>query len=202
MLPIHETFQQTIQGEGYWAGSPADFIRLSGCPVGCSWCDTGYANGGTGLPRSPKSIDALIAELRSPRVVITGGEPFIHSQLPTLVDAIAATGRQISIETSGAFWQSISDVTWITLSPKEHISPQYPVRSQMWQRANEIKLVVAMGTELDFYASQLSLVNQVPIFLQPEWGQRERTVPLVLDLLKHYPDYRLSLQLHKYVGIP
>lgn len=41
-IPVHETFQETIQGEGYWSGTPCDFIRLSGCPVGCWFCDTGY----------------------------------------------------------------------------------------------------------------------------------------------------------------
>ena len=200
-IPIHETFQETIQGEGYWAGTPADFIRLAGCPVKCPWCDTGYSDGGVGLPRLNRSFEELIAQLRSPYVVITGGEPFIHPKLPELVAAIGATGRKVSLETSGAFWQEIPQWAWVTLSPKEHISPQYPVKPQMWQRANEIKIVIASGAELDFYAQYLSAA-EIPIFLQPEWDQRIHTVPLVLELLKKFPRYRLSLQLHKYIEVP
>jgi 7-carboxy-7-deazaguanine synthase len=198
-IPIHETFQQTVQGEGYWAGVPVDFIRLAGCPVGCPWCDTGYADGGADLPRQAARFDLLIAELRSPRVVISGGEPFIHSQLPALVKAVIASGREVSIETSGAFWQEVSPAAWVTLSPKQHVSPRYPVRPEMWQRANEVKLVISAGTELEFYRSFLHL--EVPVFLQPEWTERDRTMPLVLTLLQQFPTYRLSLQIHKLIGV-
>jgi organic radical activating enzyme len=201
-IPVQETFQQTIQGEGYWSGTPADFIRLSGCPVGCSWCDTGYADGGMDLPRQMRSFADLIGELRSPLVVITGGEPFIHQQLPDLVQVIAATGRKVSLETSGAFWRDIPECAWVTLSPKEHISPRYPVHPKMWERANEIKIVIATGAEMDFYESRIPTDRIVPIFLQPEWNRREQTIPLVLELLKKFSGYRLSLQLHKYLGVP
>ncbi|MDD1469698.1 7-carboxy-7-deazaguanine synthase QueE [Dolichospermum sp. ST_sed5] len=131
-LPIHETFQSTVQGEGYWTGCLVDFIRLSGCPVGCPWCDTGYADGGTNLPRVNHSIGELLAEIISPRVVITGGEPFIHKHLPELVQALLAANKQVSIETSGSFWQEVSPAAWITLSPKEHINPKYPVQNQRY----------------------------------------------------------------------
>ena len=87
-VPIHETFQSTVQGEGFWIGTLVDFIRLSGCPVRCSWCDTGYSDGGLNAPREMKSFTELLKELRSPRVVISGGEPFIHKQLPQLVQEL------------------------------------------------------------------------------------------------------------------
>jgi organic radical activating enzyme len=200
-LPIHETFQQTIQGEGYWVGTPVDFIRLAGCPVQCPWCDTGYSDGGMGLPRHIRSVSELISELRSPRVVISGGEPMMYSQLPDFVTMIEVTGRQVSIETSGAFWQPIPNSAWVTLSPKTHVSPQYPVFESMWQRANEVKLVIATGLELEFYQNYLTPQTSIPIFLQPEWTKIDETLPLVLKLLQQYPNYRLSLQLHKYVGV-
>lgn len=202
IIPIHETFQKTIQGEGYWAGTPVDFIRLAGCPVGCHYCDTGYADGGVSLPRKIKTFDELINELFSPRIVISGGEPFIHKQLPNLVNSIEATGRQVSIETSGCYWQEISPQTWITLSPKQHINPKYPVLKKMWMRASEIKLVIETGKELEFYSEiLLANNNNIPIFLQPEWYSRNLTLPLVLQLLQEYPHYRLSIQSHKYLGI-
>jgi organic radical activating enzyme len=224
LIPIHETFQQTLQGEGYWAGSPVDFVRLAGCPLSCSFCDTGYADGGKNTPRTERSIDDLVSETRSPRVVISGGEPFIHKQLPALVDALELTGKQVCIETSGAFWQPVSATAWVTLSPKQHISPKYPVHPVMWLRADEIKIVIATGVEVDFYdrhirywstdwhdwASQhlkefeaylQRLSPTKHIFLQPEWGDRERTLPLVLNLLQKHPNMRLSVQLHKLIGV-
>ena len=201
IIPIHETFQKTIQGEGYWAGTPVDFIRLAGCPVGCHYCDTGYADGGISLPRQLKTFDELINELCSPRVVISGGEPFIHKQLPSLVNRIEATDRQVSIETSGCYWQNISPHTWVTLSPKQPMSPKYPIVAPMWTRASEIKLVIETGKELECYSKILLRHNKIPVFLQPEWYNNNVTLPLVLELLQKYPHYRLSLQLHKYLGV-
>lgn len=202
VIPIHETFQATIQGEGYWAGTLVDFIRLAGCPVGCPWCDTGYADGGVNLPRQVRSFEVLLAELRSPRTIISGGEPFIHTQLPNLIQAIEATGRMVGIETSGTFWQDVSPATWVTLSPKEHLNSRYPVIPGMWERANEIKLVVETGQELEFYARYLPPQDGTPVFLQPEWSQRDRAIPLILKQLQQFPNYRLSVQLHKYIDVP
>lgn len=195
---IHETYQQTIQGEGYWCGTPCDFIRLSGCPVQCSFCDTGYGDLHLDIPRHQQSIEYLVNQLKSRHVVITGGEPFLHKDLPDLVSAIADTGRQVAIETSGACWQPV-ERTWITLSPKEHINPQYPVVDIFWEIANEIKIVIANGSECEYYSSKINDSN-VPIYLQPEWYDRDRTIPLTLELLKKHP-YRLSLQIHKYLGV-
>lgn len=201
-LPIHETFQSTVQGEGYWTGSLVDFIRLAGCPIRCPWCDTGYANGGKNLPHVQRSIAELLTELKSPRVVISGGEPFIHKNMPALVQALLEVGKQVSIETSGSYWQNVNAQAWITLSPKQHVSPNYPLQGQFWTRANEIKLVISTGQELDFYRNYLSPDLNIPIYLQPEWNDRSKTIPLTLELLKHNPSYRLSLQTHKLIGVP
>ena len=200
-LPIHETFQCTVQGEGYWTGTLVDFIRLAGCPVRCPWCDTGYENGGKGLPSVPQSIAQLLAQLQSPRVVITGGEPFIHRDLPELVEALLEADKQVSIETSGAYWQDVSPLAWITLSPKEHVNPQYPVQELFWTRANEIKLVVSTGEEVAFYHKYLENNVNIPVFLQPEWMSKKSAIPIILELLKQNPSYRLSLQVHKFIGV-
>lgn len=197
---IQETFQETIQGEGYWTGVIVDFIRLYGCPVSCQWCDSGYSNGGKFVARSPMTIEELVAELRSPRVVISGGEPFLNKNLPELVHAIRSDGRAVSIETSGCNYQELSGLHWITLSPKEHISPDYPVAPEMWDIASEIKIVISSGNELEYYRENLSK-KSCPIYLQPEWKERDRTILLTLDLLRKYPTARLSLQIHKYIGV-
>lgn len=200
-LPIHETFQSTVQGEGFWTGTLVDFIRLAGCPVGCSWCDTGYSDGGKHTPRELRSLPALVQELKSPRTVISGGEPFMHKSLPDLVQAIFATGRSVNIETSGAFWQDVPLATWITLSPKQHINPKFPVQTEFWQRADEIKLIISTGEEVEFYQPYLKELSHRPVFLQPEWSARDRAIPIILKLLQQYPNYRLSLQTHKYIGV-
>lgn len=220
-VSVHETFQEVIQGEGYWAGTPCDFIRLAGCPIACPWCDTGYADGGKNTPRSLRSIDELVKEVRSSRVVISGGEPFANKKLPDLVTALERQGHLVNIETSGAFWQPISKTAWVTMSPKQHVSHRYPVHPAMWLRADEIKVVISTGDELRHYqpfishwwnsftrADFLPYLDHLSrtfvtkqLYLQPEWNDRDRTLPLVLELLKKHPNYRLSLQLHKFIGV-
>lgn len=200
-MKIHETFQQTVQGEGFWAGTPVDFIRLSGCPIGCNFCDTGYANGGLNLPRIDVSITDLVAEIKSPRVVISGGEPFIHRELPALVEALQTARKAVHIETSGAYWLPLPAPVWITLSPKQHLNHRFPVQPQFWAEASEIKLVIATGDEISFYLPHLPAEPGVPVYLQPEWEQRDRTLPLTLELLRRNPGYRLSVQTHKYLGV-
>ena len=71
----------------------------------------------------------------------------------------------------------------------------------MWTRASEIKLVIETGKELEFYSKILLVKNQTSVFLQPEWYNRDFTLPLVQQLLREYPHCRLSIQLHKYLGI-
>lgn len=200
-LPVHETFQSTVQGEGYWSGSLVDFIRLSGCPVGCPWCDTGYADGGANLPRVERSISELLGELKSPRVVISGGEPFIQKHLSELVQALFDAGKKVHIETSGSFWQDVSPEAWITLSPKEHVNPKYPVKAQFWSRSNEVKIVIETGREIEFYAEQLSAHPDLYVYLQPEWNSVSKSVPFILQILQQKPNYKLSLQIHKYIGL-
>lgn len=200
-FPIHETFQSTVQGEGFWVGSLVDFIRLAGCPVGCPWCDTGYSDGGKHTPRKMRSLSELLKEIESPRVVISGGEPFIHRHLPDLVRALLDLGKQVSIETSGAFWQDVAPEAWVTLSPKQHVSANFPVQAGFWDRADEIKLIVETGEELDYYQDYLNTVIDRPIFLQPEWHARDRAIPIIMSILRQRTSYRLSLQTHKYIGV-
>lgn len=208
-FPIHETFQATLQGEGFWTGVLCDFIRLYGCPVSCPWCDTGYESGGKGIEWDRHTLTELLSQLVSPRVVISGGEPFIHKNLPVLCQAIIDSGRHVHIETSGAFWvDNLPDRVWVTLSPKTHVSPSYPVDIKMWNRANELKLVISDGSEIDFYLHYFeNLQPSCEIFLQPEWEMRDRIIPKIIHLIHqftatHSRPMRLSLQTHKLLNIP
>lgn len=198
-IPIHETFQSTIQGEGYWAGLPVDFIRLAGCPVGCYFCDTGYAANSTPIKGLIMSFEDILAELKTSNVVISGGEPFIHKELPALVLQLLDRGYRVAIETSGSFWQEIDDRAWVTLSPKEHLNSKYPVIDLFWRRCNEVKIVISSGTELDFYQDKIVTPN---VFLQMEWDKRAELMEIMLSLLQRNPSYRLSVQLHKLLNLP
>lgn len=207
-VPVHEYFKHTVQGEGYWAGALCDFVRLHGCPVGCHFCDSLYApqdGGGKAAPRQMLEIDAIVAALPSPRVVITGGEPMTQPHLTALIDALLGAGKAVSLETSGAFWQDLQPEVWVTVSPKEHVSPRYPVHEAMWQRANEIKIVICDGTELAFYLPHLDRSPCQHLYLQPEWFHHTQTVPLVMQQLQTpwatQRLVRLSLQSHKFLGL-
>jgi organic radical activating enzyme len=199
-LPIHETFQSTVQGEGFYAGAVVDFIRLAGCPVGCKFCDTGYSDGGAGLPRLMRSFDSLLAEIVSPIVVISGGEPMIHPALPDLCVALLNAGHRVHVETSGSNFIVLPDDVWVTLSPKDTVSPSHPALSSAWERANEIKIVISDGSEVEFYRHKMP--KSKPCYLQPEWDNREKTIGLTMDLLRENPQMRLSLQTHKLIGVP
>jgi len=202
---IHETFQNTIQGEGFYAGTPADFIRLYGCPLGCFFCDTGYAfpDGDyykKKLPKEKKTIQELLNELNSPLVVITGGEPFIHKKLSLLCEAILKTGRMVSIETSGSYWVDVPDSVFITLSPKEHISPKYPVLPVFWKRSNEFKLVVYDKSEFEYYEKNIKDYKGLK-YLSPEHESSD-SVGLAIELLMDNKDFKISIQTHKYLKLP
>lgn len=207
-ISVHETFQQTLQGEGAWAGTPVDFIRLYGCPVGCPWCDTGYADGGKDITAVRRTVCDLVAETKSVRVVISGGEPFANGGMLPLIEALLAADKVIHIETSGAVWrqQVVNFINahrnsfWITLSPKHHVSPNYPVMPEFWSLADEIKIVVESEADLLFYRDHLYGARQV--FVQPQFFSPD-SVDTVVQLLQRpqYQTLRLSLQTHKLIGV-
>ena len=199
-----ETFQDTIQGEGAQVGRPCDFIRLYGCPVGCYFCDTGYGfpDGDwykNKIPRIKKTFEELKKEFKSDFVVISGGEPFIHKNLPELCQMILDDNRDCSIETSGSYWQDVPEDVYITLSPKEHLNPKYPVKDIFWNRCDEVKIVISKGDEIDFYRKRIP--DDVWVYLQPEYDDFKNTITKTLELLKKNQDFKLSLQTHKVINV-
>ena len=100
-LRITEIFH-SIQGESTWAGSPCTFVRLTGCPLRCVWCDTEYAfHGGSRMTFS--EILAAVEGFGCELVQITGGEPLAHPGAFRLAEQLVADGRTVLVETSGAF---------------------------------------------------------------------------------------------------
>lgn len=196
MLPLMEAFY-TIQGEGFHKGTAAYFIRVGGCDVGCHWCDVKESWNANLHP--PTDISKIVedAKRHSKTIVITGGEPLMWNMLP-LTNRLKEAGLQIHIETSGAYkLTGIWD--WICLSPKKLKLPT----KEVYENANELKVIVFNKDDFRFAEEQAALVNKDCIlYLQPEWSKRDKIIPEIVDYVMANPQWKVSLQTHKYLNIP
>lgn len=200
-LPVMEAFY-TLQGEGYYQGRAAYFIRLGGCDVGCVWCDVKESWDASVHPQ--KSMSAIIADLekhssphQSNLVVVTGGEPLMHN-LTELTTRLKSKGYQTNIETSGSHPLS-GNWDWICLSPKKFKAPL----PEVVPLANELKVIIFNKTDFAWaeqYAAKVSA--NCKLYLQPEWEKASAITPLIVDYIKSHPKWELSLQLHKYINVP
>ena len=196
MLPLMEEFY-TIQGEGFHKGTAAYFIRIGGCDVGCHWCDVKESWNAEIHP--PTEIDSIVqnAVKYSDTIVVTGGEPLTWDMGP-LTDALKARNLKTHIETSGAY-PLTGTWDWICLSPKKIKLPIGDIH----KRAHELKVIVYNKHDFVFAEEQASLVGEECIlYLQPEWSNREKVIPLIVDYVMSNPKWKVSLQTHKYLHIP
>lgn len=195
-IPVMERFH-TIQGEGFHQGRAAYFIRLAGCDVGCHWCDV--KESWTAAPDQITSIDDIIRDLDTlPRgiCVITGGEPVMHNLGP-LTDRIREAGWKAHLETSGAGEVS-GYFDWVCVSPKKFKAPNPDWLSV----ADELKVIVYNQSDLDWAESFTDRVQpDCELYLQPEWSREKLVLPLIIARVKSDPKWRISLQIHKYLGI-
>jgi 7-carboxy-7-deazaguanine synthase len=217
---INELFE-TIQGEGAFTGQPSIFIRLQGCPVACSWCDTKHTwdinledevNAQAMLTKKEESqawsaltvtdVLAVIAEqgYQAKHIVITGGEPAMVDLLP-LCDALEQQGLSCQLETSGTFEIQVSDKCWVTVSPKVNMKGGYKILNSAMLRANEIKHPVATEQHVDDLKALLieHKITDTQVYLQPI-SQKERATALAIKTCIEN-NWRLSVQVHKYLGI-
>ena len=196
-LPVMESFY-TIQGEGFYQGKAAYFIRLGGCDVGCVWCDV--KDSWDAAKHPPVNIDDLLKEVKdtpAKMVVITGGEPLMHD-LGLLTKTLQAAGLETNIETSGSCPLSGS-WNWICLSPKKFKAPL----PEVVPFANELKIIVFNKTDFKWGEEFAALVSpSCKLYLQPEWSKSQEITPLIVEYIKDNPKWELSLQLHKYINVP
>ena len=196
MLPVMESFY-TIQGEGNFQGSAAYFIRLGGCDVGCHWCDVKES---WPMDAHPKyTIRDIVAEIpeQCPMVVITGGEPLMHS-LDQLTHHLKDAGFRTHIETSGAHPVSGS-WDWFCLSPKKFKAPN----QESYELADELKVIIYNKHDFEFAIDEAAKVNtNCQLLMQPEWSVREKMMPLMVDFVKNNPQWKITLQTHKYLNVP
>ncbi|MTG97036.1 MULTISPECIES: 7-carboxy-7-deazaguanine synthase QueE [Myroides] len=196
VLPLMEEFY-TIQGEGFYSGSAAYFIRLGGCDVGCHWCDVKESWDPELHPLT--KIEDIVANASSEAklAVITGGEPLMYN-LDYLTSKLKEAGMQTNIETSGAYEMS-GDFDWVCLSPKK---TKLPTESA-YAAASELKVVIYNKHDFIFAEEQAAKVNpNALLLLQTEWGKRQEMMPLIIEYVKNNPKWRISLQTHKYLDIP
>lgn len=196
MLPLMEEFY-TIQGEGYHKGTAAYFIRVGGCDVGCHWCDVKESWNAKLHPATGVGTIVENAVKSSKTIVVTGGEPLTWNMEP-LTSGLKARGAKIHIETSGAY-PLTGEWDWICLSPKKMKLPT----EEIYKVANELKVIVFNKHDFQFAEEQAAKVNEHCIlYLQPEWSNREKMMPLIVDYVMQNPKWKVSLQTHKYLNIP
>lgn len=180
MKKINEIFY-SLQGEGYHTGTPAVFVRFSGCNLKCGFCDTAHEDGHL---MSDKEIVEEVCKYPCRTVVLTGGEPglWVDKELTGLLHQ---AGKYICIETNGTC-ELPEDIDWVTCSPKENA----PLRLR---HADEVK-VVYTGQDVTPYL-------RIPArqhFLQPcSCMNTEEVISYILE----HPQWRLSLQTHKLTNI-
>ncbi len=195
--PVMESFY-TIQGEGYYQGSAAWFLRLGGCNVGCVWCDVKDSWDASKHPQI--DVVDIINEIKSSKtniVVVTGGEPLMHN-CTALTTALKNNNLQTNIETSGAY-AITGSWDWICVSPKKFKAPL----PQTLALANELKVIIYNKTDFDWAVQHAANVNeQCKLYLQPEWSKKEEMTPFIVDFIKQNPQWEMSIQMHKYINVP
>lgn len=182
----------SLQGEGYWTGTPVTFIRFSGCNMNCSFCDTDHR---VRFFARADEVMEKVAEQGMRRVVLTGGEPLlqIKTENDPLLKCLKAASYSIHLETNGTIPLPVRPVSlfdWVTVSPKG---------KQVITAGNELKVVYMDGVDLQTYEKNTQFDWY---FVQPMWQhdgscRPEKAVQAVME----NPKWRLSLQTHKYLNI-
>ncbi len=196
-LPLVEDFY-SIQGEGYHTGKAAYFIRLGGCDVGCRWCDAKESWNPRIHPPVPVSmvVDRAVA-CAAHSIVITGGEPLLYELAP-LTEALHQQGLEIFLESSGSHPFS-GEFDWVCLSPKQNKPPL----EQAYERADELKVVIERVEDIAWAEGCAKRVRpDCRLYLQPEWSRSTEVMPHLVEYAKAHPEWRISLQTHKYMRIP
>ena len=189
-----ETFY-SIQGEGFYAGKPAYFIRLGGCDVGCGWCDVkeSWDHG----EHEIMNVNKIVSRVNNEGiVVVTGGEPLMWD-MNILTKELMKNKNSVHLETSGA--HDISGKwDWICLSPKRKKLP----KPEIYKLADELKVIIYNKHDLQFAEEQSRKVSEkCKLFIQPEWNRFDRNKGFIIDFIKENPKWQISLQLHKFMNV-
>lgn len=199
-LQINDIFW-TLQGEGRWAGRRALFVRLPYCNYDCPWCDTDYDSF---EPLSEEDFKAFATKEPSRFAVITGGEPLAHKDLPRILKILKDLGFYIACETNGSF-PTPSEIDFVTVSPKSHTQnkwPAYYVDPKTFNAASEFKYVVDDDLDFSILKRHEPYQKNVTYSLSPEFGNMKKNVEKIISFIQQNPEWKLSLQTHKWIDIP
>ena len=196
-MKINEIFY-SLQGEGYYSGTPAVFIRFSGCNLRCPFCDTRHEDSSE---MTEEEIVAEVDKYPARHVVVTGGEPTLQLTA-SLVDRLHTIGKCVAVETNGTL-PLPENVDWITLSPKDSYVDDAEV---VLTHADEIKVVYDGQGDVRFPSPLEGGRGGVTLnFLQPmDTGDPVRNTAITqaaVEYIKMHPEWRLSLQIHKILNI-
>jgi organic radical activating enzyme len=198
---VKEMFGPTLQGEGAHAGRACVFLRFAACNLSCDWCDTDFAPDGA-TRMTAGEIVARLTELdtNDARVVIvTGGEPTLQWDAD-VEQAIHAAGFRIHMESNGTRAPE-APVDWLTVSPK----PQFHTKSLalVEVHASEVKVVIDDTVDTATLDGYVTRYRAQHYFVQPCMDARyQHHLARTLELVQARPQWRLSLQLHKILGVP
>ena len=186
-----------MQGEGYHSGTPAVFVRFSGCNLRCAFCDTQHQEGVMMLLQ--KIVDEVNKYPNAQLVVLTGGEPSMFIDEAFVAELKQKTSKKIAIETNGTR-PLPNNLDWVTLSPKSAFEGGDLEPCQL-KSCDELK-VVFLGQDL----SQYDGIEAKHRFLQPcfveDLEQCQANMQACVEAVKTYPNWRLSLQIHRVLNIP
>lgn len=166
--------------------------------MGCVWCDVKESWEADQHPKIEVSEIVSQAKKSGSKIaVVTGGEPALYD-LSALTNELQAAGLKTNIETSGAYPLS-GTWDWVCLSPKKFKAPHPSV----FEKADELKIIIYNKSDFDWaeeHAAQVS--SSCQLFLQPEWSREKEMIPLIIEYVKKNPQWKVSLQIHKYMNIP
>lgn len=208
-LKVNEVFY-SIQGESSYAGRPCVFIRLTGCNLRCSYCDTQYAYK-EGEELEIAEVVDRVSEYQCPRIEVTGGEPLIQEETPALIQQLLNEGYEVLLETNGS--QDISKVDDRCLKildikcPGSEEADQNDLENlNRLSAKDEVKFVIGDREDYEYAKRMLDLIESNPskvksVHFSPVFGKLQ---PRILSewILKDHLDVRLHLQLHKVIWDP
>jgi Organic radical activating enzymes len=184
----------SLQGEGFWTGTPMVFVRLSGCNLKCPFCDTDHS--GFKEMTAEEIVEAVSAAGGTcRRICLTGGEPSLQADEALLL-AFHGAGYTVHMETNGTL-PLPAGVDWVTLSPKNQVTGLKGNGTVVLERADEVKLVLAPGVEPSAWEAFPATWH----FLQPCDAAGRMNTAETISYIEAHPIWRLSLQTHKLLGI-
>jgi len=193
----------SLQGEASRVGLPTVFVRLTGCPLRCSWCDTTYSFTG-GEPASIESVLAEVAKYPARQVCVTGGEPLAQKECLPLLSALCDAGYDVSLETSGALDIAAVDPRVARIMDLKAPDSAESARNR-WEnlalldRGDEIKVVIASRADYEWARDvlrQRQLDARCPVLFSPAQGLIEARA-LAEWILEDGLNVRFQMQLHK-----